>query len=223
MIIQKSEQLAHIIARRFKPAKGNNASVKLPSDMHMDLLVAFHDEKGLDVDTFKRYDLEEILEYLEATHRYYLSEALNKINYTISELLKSKENLVGLHLVLHRIFKHFEEDLVQHMAEEEHGLFPYVRLLIKANQSGDIHPDIKDESVLHAFARDHDDQCETILEELINYLDKKIIDHPKCFSLTMLRNHLDFFRRDLVVHSRIEEEVLVPMSVELENRVLELR
>ena len=213
--MRKTEQLNQIIEKRFNSFDDKQLTSRLSAQMHMDLLMVFHDEKDFEFETFAKYDLKSVLDYLEATHRYYLSEVFPKINYAIESLGNSRENLSGLKMVLEHVFAHLEEDLVHHMADEEKGLFPYVKKLLNENYS-DIY---FHESYLDQFIQDHDDNCETILEELISLLNNKIQEFPNFFSLTILRNHLEFFKRDLTVHSLIEEKVLVPMTRELENKL----
>ncbi len=220
MKFQHSDQVDQLLERRFESLMDTDQGQNLSLDMHMDLMVAFHDLDSFDPETFKSYALGDILTYLEATHRYYLSDALKKIRFAIDDLTTKKPELRDLQIALHQFFNFFEKDLIEHIDHEEKDLFPYIKTLLKIQEGEPQKINVKDKLALIEFLIDHDNQCEHVLEELMNYLESRLVNYPNFLSLPILLNRLHFFMRDLKVHSLIEEEVLIPVAINVEKSVL---
>ncbi|MFY0688042.1 MAG: hypothetical protein JXQ90_12805 [Cyclobacteriaceae bacterium] len=212
------DEIDDLLEERFKPKKV--AAYQMSLDMHLDLLTTFQDPEVFDLVTFKSYPLEEILVYLETTHQYYLTKVLKKIRFQIDQLSKGKPDLFELQNSLYAFFRYFEQDLAGHIGKEERQLYPYVWQLIECSKSPT--PDTKFEEVeLLDFLHDHDNQCEDVLVKLIHFLESKMMQYPDYLSLRILLNQLNFFMKDLIVHSLIEEKVLIPVALELEKNLID--
>ena len=215
------DQNNQLLTERFTTTAHLVESNKLSIDLHMDLLIAFQDVHSFNASTFKEYELAEILAYLETTHQYYLSKALLKIRFALERLSEDKHDLSDLQKTLFQFFNYFEEDLIEHMREEEKFLFPYVARLIelKKGATGEINPNEKvklDEFLMH-----HDNDSEDLLERLVVYLKSSKASYPDSMSLSILIHRLEFFMTDLQVHSLIEEQVFVPGAIALEKEMLQ--
>jgi regulator of cell morphogenesis and NO signaling len=219
MTFNQTDQVSQLLNRRFALKDENGQSLRMSLDMHMDLLMAFHEPHAFDKIAFSFYPLEDILEYLKATHRYYLSDLLKRIRFSIDELSKSKNDLSELQSALFQFFNYFENDLIEHVREEEKDLFPYIQQLIAAKSGQTPNQSTKEKMELDDFLHHHDSQAEDLLERLVNFLNEKIKQFPDNMSLSILLTRLQFFMRDLQVHSKIEEEVLIPKAIDLEIEV----
>ena len=107
------------------------------------------------------------------------------------------------------------------MKEEEKVLFPYVSKLIEVKNGGAFDISIADKIELIEFLTHHDSDAEDLLERLVSYLKSNMERYPGSMSLSMLIHKLEFFMKDLKVHSMIEEQVFVPGAIALEKEVLQ--
>ena len=67
----------------------------------------------------------------------------------------------------------------------------------------------------------HTDEPEKKLRSLIELLEDKKEHFEDQLALNVLLSKLESFERDLLVHAKLEEQVLIPKALELEKEVLE--
>lgn len=173
---------------------------------------------GFDASTYIKFPTGLILEYLKQGHRYYLEKKIPEIELSISHFLNSSDiqKIKGEDFFLiGYLFDEYKRSLINHISVEEKTVFPYVeQLLKKQSLPCDTYRKhhLEGYSTLMHFIKTHTD-TEKDLAEIKNILNSYQVSKPGMIPFNLLLKQLDVFEIDLHVHSKIEEEVLVPMAL----------
>ena len=119
------------------------------------------------------------------------------------------------------LFPLFIEDFIHHIYEEEDTLFKYIKVLERAS-TGNYNPTrlyyMMERHSLQRFAMEHeahDDEMEGIRKITNDY--KLFPDSP--LHVKVIYSELMLFEKNLQTHARIENEILFPKAMALENKV----
>lgn len=180
----------------------------------------FHEE---DVPLFS-YPIDLIIEYLKHAHFLFIKQKLPYIGKLVENF---KADHVGYNLVerdLKTLYPLFLEDFVHHIYEEEDTLFKYIKMLQRA-MDGNYHPSklyhqMEKLSLLNCSVdhEEHDDEMAGIRKITNNYY--LAADAP--LHVKVIYAELIGFEKSLQIHARIENEILFPKAMILENRVKDI-
>jgi regulator of cell morphogenesis and NO signaling len=119
------------------------------------------------------------------------------------------------------VFPLFVEDFIEHIYEEEDTLFDFIRTLERASKGSFVPTHLYqalEKNSVQKFAmghEKHDDEMEGIRKITKDYTqDAKTPLHVK-----VLYHELKEFEQSLITHARIENEILFPKAMALENKV----
>ena len=183
----------------------------------LDILLVFDDPSSFDEQTFLKYPLEVILEYLQFTHDYYLNKMLPQIGMHLLQLENGEEKQQQLYWgLIRKLFNHWEKHLRLHIQQEETTLFPYVESLIhhlKLDESQ------KGSYSVNAFEMHHDDDdIESALTDIRDYIEQSVGDIRYIHKMVLI-NQIKMFEKDLFIHGLIEDKVFVSKIKELESQI----
>lgn len=196
------------------------------------------EEKGLDIEAvesalekvnvasklsenYDRWNPDFLADYIyNKHHQYYYDEAP-----VIAELLTK---VVGHHgekypelQEAYRLFITLVEELNTHFAKEEKVLFPFIKALVKAKQTGNI-AELGDQFSIAAPIQmmevDHDAAGE-ILSELSNVTNNYTAPAGACNSFQFLYRKLNELEDDLHQHIHLENNILFPKALALEKEL----
>lgn len=149
---------------------------------------------------------EDILRYLHQSHDYYLSSALVAISSNLENLIiicsPSQKQIIW------EFFSGYKAELDKHFAYEEGEVIPYVKALLRGDRSLAFSIDKFEDNHSNIDAS-LSDLKSLILKSLPSYCDDTL--------RVRLLNYLFALQSDLKSHTRIEDEVLVPMVRLMEN------
>lgn len=160
-----------------------------------------------DYDDASRLSVPTLLQYLRASHAYYIDFELPFIRRELAEALDENDNLARLILKLYDEFAH---GITNHMRYEEKTVFPYVEKL----EAGET-PVSYD---IHMFSRHHE-QTDQKLKELKNIIIKYLPSdglHNNQLSATLydIYNCEDW----LAQHAEVEDNIFLPAIRQLERK-----
>jgi regulator of cell morphogenesis and NO signaling len=158
-----------------------------------------------------------VIEYLKHTHHVFIKEKLPYIGRLIEKLTPASAPLVK---DLQIVFPLFVEDFIYHIYEEEDTLFTYIIQLVKARKKlnpGKVYFAMKKHSIQkYAMAHDtHDDEMQGIRNITNGYT----LDPQLGLHLKVIFAELKSFEQELQLHARIENEILFPKALLLENEL----
>ena len=159
-------------------------------------------------ETDDKISVQTLLDYLRASHRYFLDFQLPSIRKKLEESLSQSDKLVVLIL---RLYDEYAHDIRLHMKYEEKTLFPYVEALLKGEQKTDYNVDI--------FSKHHSDTTGKF-HELKNII-IKYLPHDGLANNQLTATLFDIYNNEewLSNHSNVEEVLFVPAIRILEQRL----
>lgn len=150
-------------------------------------------------ETDDKISVKTLLDYLSASHRYFLDFQLPFIRKKLEETLNQKDNLAVLIL---RLYDEYAHDIRLHMKYEEKTLFPYVEALIRGEQMPNYNVDI--------FSKHHSNTTGKF-HELKNII-IKYLPHDGLTNNQLTATLYDIYNNEewLCNHSNVEEVLFVP-------------
>lgn len=191
----------------------------------LEILNSYHNSDYFAENLFERYPLALIISYLRNTHHYYRTIKIPELEEMVEQFLhsSSNENKSNNELIAN-FFNDYKQELVRHLHQEDDHLFPYTTELEEALRLGQYSSKLI--SKIKANHTQHNDEDHNHLEEKLFDLKNLIIKFlPPVKRGDILEKLLiELFRleNDLNDHSRIEDKVLIPKVIFLENKILEL-
>lgn len=177
-------------------------------------------EKSVQVSTdirkLKKASLETILSYLKHQHIIFLQKKIPFVAHLIEKLGKNDTSYTQLITDLQLMFPLFAEDFIHHIHEEEDTFFYYISALLKSSPSKLYELQQKFSIQSFALAHDtHDDEMQGIRQLTKNYQ----LPPEASLHLKVVYWNLEDLEKQLQMHAYIENEILFPKALTLENKV----
>lgn len=153
-------------------------------------------------------EIDTLMHYLQANHKYYLDFQLPFMRKELSDSLDSKGRVEKL---IMDFYDAYAAEVRKHMKEEENRLFPYIEGLLRGSRDSSYS--------IETFAKHHG-MADVKLKELKNIIIKYLPGDS-------LRNNMltatlyDLYNNEewLQLHTEVENEILVPAIKKLEKNV----
>jgi len=154
-------------------------------------------------------DMTGLVPYLERSHKYYVDKRLPHIESHLDAIAQKLNGRIGQ--VFISFFKEYKCEVVDHFVHEEKDVFPHIRALMNGERDSPYR--------IGEFVRTHSD-IEGKLDDLLNIVFKYL--PPQVDDDNVLDVVYDILRlsEDLKKHPFIEERIMVPMVMHLENAIL---
>lgn len=167
------------------------------------------------------YPIDLILQYLRHSHYLFIKHKLPYIARLVESFKANHDDFLAIERDLKIVFPLFVEDFIAHIYEEEDTLFTFIRSMDVASRGHYIPTHLymlMEKNAMQKFAMDHeahDDEMQGIRRITRDYAVT-----PDCpLHIRVLYNELKEFEKSLITHARIENEILFPKAMELENQV----
>lgn len=152
-------------------------------------------------------DIRTLLQYLKASHRYYIDFQLPFLRKELVEALVEGDRLGELIIKLFDEYVHFT---THHMKFEEQTLFPYVERLLKGESKSGYN--------IVTFSKHHDQVSEK-LKELKSIIIKYLPSDPlRSNMLTATLYDIYNLEEWLALHANVEEAIFIPAIQEMEKK-----
>lgn len=166
------------------------------------------------------HPIEILVEYLRKKHYHFVCHQLPFLSNMIAGI-KPEAPYKDLMNDLNLMFPLFVDDFIHHIHDEENNLFAKIALLHQIEK--DHYSLIDALKILESKPMDHmadehdahDDEMEGIRKLTNNYL----VDNNTDIAIKVLYHHLEVFEKELIIHARIENDLLFPKVIELEKEV----
>lgn len=196
--------------------------LNLNIDLIQTLLKSYDDNFEFPYKELNEFSIQEILNYLKLTHRYYLYKKLPDIEQAILHIFKDNSDPHQLLILMCHYFVEFKKKLVEHIQFEEKKFFPYIQQLIDLENSTNKEEiaSVLNQNSIKAFLDSHSD-----VEYDLQQVRKTILEHtdsskmPLQYSVFLVQ--LQNFEIDLCKHNMIEDNVLVEKVIALESALRE--
>ena len=185
------------------------------------ILELYNDDEYFSYAEMRKFSIDDILNYLQITHKYYLSKKLPEIEQSLLHIFSKYGQSHQLLASLAIFFNNYKNKLIDHIRMEEKQLFPYIRRMIIASKVKSVCAEsleIDPEFSIEKFIASHspiEDELQEVSKIIKQYSDEKSLPLPYKIFL----NQVELFELELRKHAIIEDHVLVPMVIELEKKI----
>ncbi len=163
--------------------------------------------------------LRQLIAHIVTTHHEYVKNELPRLAM-LAEKVVNRHGDTQAHLpALKKVLAQLEEELIHHLGKEEHILFPYITKLEEAQATGSAIPHGCFGTVSHPIAmmiREHEDAGGLLaqIEQLTGNFTTPV---GACPTYLAFYAGLKEFEQDLHQHIHLENNILFPRAIELEN------
>lgn len=185
------------------------------------ILDLYNDDEDFSYEKMQEFSIDDILNYLQITHKYYLSKKLPEIEQSLLHIFSKYGQSHQLLASLAIFFNNYKNKLIDHIHMEEKQLFPYIRKMTVASKIKAICAEsleIDPEFSIEKFIASHspiEDELQEVSRIIKQYSDDKSLPLP----YKVFLNQVELFELELRKHAIIEDHVLVPMVIELEKKL----
>lgn len=170
---------------------------------------------------YQSWPIDLLADYIEKKHHRYVVEKTG-------ELIPYLDKVCRVHGARHpellEIKEHFNAaagELAMHMKKEEHILFPFIRQMVNAEQENNELDPPQFGTVLHPInmmMEEHNTEGERFrkIDALSNHYEPP---QDACTTYKVTFALLNEFEQDLHLHIHLENNILFPKAIELENRL----
>lgn len=142
----------------------------------------------------------DVVRYLRQSHTYYSEGALVRLEQSIRDLIVPCQE--KLRNVIWTFFDGYRTELLKHFSYEEETVFPYIQKIVLGGEDASFSID--------GYKENHEVVDEK-LGDLRNLVMKTLPAECDAGQRFSLLSFLYFLQRDLGCHTRVENEVMVPM------------
>jgi regulator of cell morphogenesis and NO signaling len=195
-------------------AKKKGLDIKIIEDQ----FTTIPDNKSKEIEDFQNWDIDSLINYIVDTHHSYIKKTIPEITQVFCKTLNVHSTS---NLKLDSIFKIYlsmSNDLTDHMTDEESILFPYINSLKNSKQFT-----IPKQSVLHGAINIMEFEHIALISYFaeIRELSRQYeIPTEACSSLKILYSSLNDLEEDLKEHIHLENNILFPKAMALEQQII---
>lgn len=170
---------------------------------------------------FHKLTLTELIAHIIDKHHVYTKEEIARLELLIDKVIGAHG---ANHSELHgmgELIQQLSADLRPHMFKEEQILFPYIVEMERAAQQNNLAPFAPFGTVnnpVRMMMMEHDTVGD-ILRELRQTSSNYAVPADGCISYQILYQALEAFETDLHQHIHLENNILFPRAIELEERL----
>lgn len=166
----------------------------------------------------KRFEfIPDLLMYLKSSHTYFLSEKIPAIKQNIKQLVHLLHNSKAE--MVESFYNKYIEEVTEHIEYENETVFPYIEQVYDTFLNKRNPGLLTKEYGINIYGEHHDD-----IEDELNDLKNILIRHLPQLEEGKLRRivlqELFELESDLFSHTRVENEVLIPLVKKLENSLM---
>jgi regulator of cell morphogenesis and NO signaling len=167
------------------------------------------------------YPVDLIVEYLKHSHFLFIKHKLPYIARLVESFKANHPDYNAVERDLKIVFPLFVEDFIEHIYEEEDTLFSFILEMERSVKLGYVPTRLYyllEKNSVHKFAMEHeahDDEMEGIRNITRDYR----LELTAPLHVKVIYNELKALESSLITHARIENEILFPKAMAIENKI----
>jgi len=198
------------------------ANAKTDESIVIGALEKMQNQTGSAVHDFDSWNIGFLSDYIQNTHHQYVSKAIPQI----LPLAQKVADVHGEHhpevVVINELFNDLADELLSHMQKEEMILFPYIKKLVVDESAGNCSDPSCFGSILAPISvmeQEHEN-AGVILKKLWQLSAGYTPPEDACNTFRVLYGKLKEFEDDLHRHIHLENNILFPKAIEMEQLLL---
>ena len=185
----------------------------------MKTLSEMTESNSQDAPDFQNASLPELITHILETHHVFTKSEIDRLQALTDKVLNAHGGNHPELIHLSELWLRLCADLVPHMFKEEQVLFPYIMAMTKAadrNAPVPFAPFGTVNNPVRMMMREHDTAGQ-ILREMRAVTSDYKVPPDACISYKTLYEALENFEKDLHQHIHLENNILFPKALDLEN------
>jgi len=171
---------------------------------------------------YSEWDLDRLAMHIIDTHHTYVKNAIPQIKAHLQKVFNAHSKKHPFIKDVQNIFSEVADELTGHMMKEERILFPIIKYLAESDKIhdkpktrgyGTVQNPIRQMEAEHVSAGG-------ALERIRTLTDNYSLPGDACTTFEITYKELEEFEKDLHIHVHLENNILFPRSIELENRLV---
>lgn len=174
---------------------------------------------------FENWDLVFLTQYIVNNHHSYVRESLPRITAHVNKISERHGDRYPFLYEVNHLFLHVTEEMTSHMEKEEKILFPLIKYLADCKRfeerpKNEGYGTVK--SPILKMEQEHDSAGEALykIREITN---NYTLPADACTTYNITYKELEEFERDLHKHVHLENNILFPRAIELEEELLKIK
>ena len=169
-----------------------------------------------------KWSLEFLCDYIVETHHRFVKERVEPLNDLAQKVAEHHGQTSPLLYRFATMTYHFLQDLLDHQVREEEVLFPMIKKAVAyskdPSQGGDYEPGILSQP--RALLEEEHHIAFTDMDYLKKLSNEYSVPEDACNSRRLVYRLMEEFQEDLLTHLRLEEQVLFPRMIALDEQNL---
>ena len=204
---------------------GGGISIERACNKHaiqMDQLIADLmrvDQAVLPAQNYNNWPLDFLMDYIIQTHHSYVLEAVDMIKSYAAKVVKVHGEGHPPVIEINELFLRVASELQFHMQKEEQILFPFIRKLVQEqkDKTSSLAPHFGSVANPIATMEQEHEMVGDLLKKIAVLSNNYTPPEWACNTFKALYAKLDEFEQDLHIHVHLENNILFPKAIALEN------
>ncbi len=204
---------------------GGGISIERACSKHaiqMDQLIAELmrvDQAVLPAQNYNNWPLDFLMDYIIQTHHSYVLEAVDMIKSYAAKVVKVHGEGHPPVIEINELFLRVASELQFHMQKEEQILFPFIRKLVQEqkDKTSSLAPHFGSVANPIAMMEQEHELAGDLLKKIAVLSNNYTPPEWACNTFKALYAKLDEFEQDLHIHVHLENNILFPKAIALEN------
>jgi len=168
---------------------------------------------------FNKFSLTQLVDYILNTHHRYVKETIPVIQQHLAKVSLKHGEVHPEMKKIELLFDVVKRDFEQHMMKEEIILFPRIKKLELAFSEGNLKEENFDvQQPIHVMELEHD-IAGSMMEEIKKLSESYTPPSTACTTYRVCLEELKQFEKDLHRHVHLENNILFPKALELQNNL----
>ncbi len=169
---------------------------------------------------YNEWELDFLSDYIVNTHHAYIKKNIPDIKTYANKVMRVHGAVHPELTKVNELVLAMDAELTPHMVKEEQILFPYIKEMVTATKNGKAEqsPFGTVKNPIKMMEIEHD-MVGKIMEELNTVTDNFTLPSDACASYSLLYRLLSEFEDDLHLHIHLENNILFPKAIEMENKL----
>lgn len=196
-----------------------------PSQLVDKIEKASHQAQDQELVNWVTKPLNELADYIISKHHTFTKQEIERLNNLFAKVCSAHGERHAELFTMQKLFKALSDEMLGHMLKEEMVLFPYISSLqIAVNNKATTNDKVVAPKACFGTVRnpisvmsDDHDNAGTILRELRTLSNNFTVPKDGCTSYQILFQGLEAFEHDLHQHVHLENNILFPGAIVLED------
>ena len=171
---------------------------------------------------YSEWDLDFLTQYIIENHHKYVKNAIPNISNHLQKVFEAHGEKHSFIVNVQKIFFEVAEELTQHMMKEERILFPIIKYLAdsqKLREKPKTRGYVTIQNPIRQMEAEHI-SAGNALENIRRLTNNYTLPEDSCATFEITYKELEKFEKDLHKHVHLENNILFPKAIELEERLI---